>query len=198
MIIQIKRIIQEGYSYGDLLENLNANQVRETFNNRGNVAERVGAALNTVPITNIVTAPVSNMVAGYQVGKDVGHPVVGAIGGREAAIGAASKNVSGLSIKDVYTPKNMLNKALIGAGAIGGLYAGDELTDAMSRSIYNDVSPEVQKDFEYLKDYDHKFMGDDGLGKMQKFGAGIIGAGVAATPAVRYGFGKVFGRRNSK
>ena len=40
MIIQIKRIIQEGYSYGDLLENLNANQIRETFNNRGNVAER--------------------------------------------------------------------------------------------------------------------------------------------------------------
>ena len=176
MIIQIKRIIQEGYSYGDLLENLNANQVRETFNNRGNVAERVGAALNTVPITNIVTAPVSNMVAGYQVGKDVGHPVVGTIGGREAAIGAASKNVSGLSIKDVYTPKNMLNKALIGAGAIGGLYAVDEL-----------MAPE-----------DHTFMGDDDLGKTQKVNTGVIGATVAAMPAVRYGFGKVFGRRNSK
>ena len=176
MLIQIKRIIQEGYSYEDLLENLNASQIRETFNNRGNVAERVGAALNTVPITGMITAPVSNMVAGYQVGKDVGHPVVGTIGGREAAIGAASKNVSGLSIKDVYTPKNMLNKALIGAGAIGGLYAVDEL-----------MAPE-----------DHTFMGDDNLGKVQKVNTGVIGAGVAAAPAIRYGFGKVFGRRNSK
>ena len=176
MIIQIKRIIQEGYSYGDLLENLNANQVRETFNNRGNVAERVGAALDTVPFASTITSPISNMVAGYQVGKDVGHPVVGTIGGREAAIGAASKNVSGLSIKDVYTPKNMLNKALIGAGAIGGLYAVDEL-----------MAPE-----------DHTFMGDDTLGKVQKVNTGVIGAGVATMPAVRYGFGKVFGRRNSK
>ena len=176
MLIQIKRIIQEGYSYGDLLENLNANQVRETFNNRGNVAERVGAALNTVPITGMITAPVSNMVAGYQVGKDVGHPVVGTIGGRDAAIGAASKNVSGLSVKDVYTPKNMLNKALLGAGAIGGLYAGDEL-----------IAPE-----------DHTFMGDSALGDSQRLSAGIIGATVATMPAVRYGFGKVFGRRNSK
>ena len=176
MIIQIKRIIQEGYSYGDLLENLNANQVRETFNNRGNVAERVGAALNTVPITNIVTSPISRGVAGYQVGKDVGHPVVGVLGGRDAAIGAASNNISGLSVKDVYTPKNILNKALIGAGAIGGLYAVDEL-----------MAPE-----------DHTFMGDDTLGKVQKVNAGVIGAGVAATPAIGYGFGKVFGRRNSK
>ena len=176
MLIQIKRIIQEGYSYGDLLENLNANQVRETFNNRGNVAERVGAALNTVPFASTITSPISNMVAGYQVGKDVGHPVVGVLGGREAPIGAASNNVSGLSIKDVYTPKNILNKALIGAGTIGGLYAADEL-----------LAPE-----------DHTFMGDSALGDSQRLSAGLIGATVATMPAVRYGFGKVFGRRNSK
>ena len=65
---------------------------------------------------------------------------------------------------------------MIGAGAIGGLYAVDEL-----------MAPE-----------DHTFMGDDTLGKVQKVNAGVIGAGVAATPAIGYGFGKVFGRRNSK
>ena len=195
MIIQIKRIIQEGYSYGDLLENLNANQVRETFNNRGNVAERIAAPASAIPLVGGIPSGISQAIGGYQVGSKIGHPIAGAVLGRDGAVGAASKNVKGLSVKDVYTPKNILNKSLLAAGAIGGLYAGDELTDAMSRSIYNDVSPEVQKDFEYLKDYDHKFMGNDTVGNMQKIIAGSALLTPAILPGLRYGAGKVFGKK---
>lgn len=187
MKIEIKKIILEN--------NLNANQVRQIFNNHGNNAERIAAPLAAVPIIGGLAATGAQSVGGYQVGSKIGHPVAGVFLGRDGAVGAASKNVKGLSVKDVYTPKNILNKSLLAAGAIGGMYAGDELGDAITRDAYNSVSPEAQNQMADLKDYDHKFMGNDTLGNIQKIAVGSTLLVPAITPALRYGAGKVVGKK---
>lgn len=190
MQIQIKQIILEN--------KIDANQVRQIFNNHGNNAERIAAPLAAIPIIGGLAANGAQSVGGYQVGSKIGHPVAGIFLGRDGAVGAASKNVKGLSIKDVYTPKNILNKSLIAAGAIGGMYAGDELGDAITRSAYDNALPEAQNQITDLKDYDHKFMGNDALGDIQKIAVGSSLLIPTATPALRYGAGKLFGKKYNK
>lgn len=187
MQIQIKQIILEN--------KIDANQVRQIFNNHGNNAERISAPLAAIPIIGGLAANGAQSVGGYQVGSKIGHPVAGVFLGRDGAVGAASKNVKGLSIKDVYTPKNILNKSLIAAGAIGGMYAGDELGDAITRSAYDNALPEAQTQMTDLKDYDHKFMGNDALGDIQKIAVGSSLLIPTTTPALRYGAGKLFGKK---
>lgn len=71
-----------------------------------------------------VQAP-ATIVNGYQAGEHAGHPVVGAMLGRNAAIGAMSKHDKNVSIGDVYTKKNVASKAT--QGAIGGAVLGGML-----------------------------------------------------------------------
>jgi hypothetical protein len=176
MILNIKKMILEGNTYENVVLTVleEAGRRAEIFNNTGNTMERVGGVANAVPGVGLAGIPIK-MVGGYQTGSALGHPVVGTVLGRDAALGATSNYDKTVGVKDVYTKKNLFNKALTAAGAIGGMYAADEL-----------MTP------------DHQFMGDDTLGLVQKAGVGV-GAGMAvAAPAVGYGLGKVFGRRSPK
>ena len=178
MILNIKKMILEGHTYENVVLTVleEAGRRAEIFNNTGNTMERVSWGLNSVPFdAGPIAAIPTKMVSGYQTGKALGHPVVGTLIGRDAALGATSNYDKNVNIKDVYTKKNLFNKALGAAGAIGSMYAANEL-----------LVP------------DHQFMGDDSLGNIQKTGA-AIGAGMAvAAPAIGYGYGKLFGRRSPK
>ena len=127
-------ILEENARYnlvnkGVILENfnvhprtrLNANQTKEVFNNTGNKTELVSNFL-PMPVGSVIDS-----VAGYRVGDKVGHPVAGIIVGRDGAMGAASNNINGISVGDVYTPKNMAIKAAPGAisgAVVGGMLGG--------------------------------------------------------------------------
>ena len=176
MILNIKKMILEGNTYENVVLTVleEAGRRAEIFNNTGNTMERVGGVANVVPGVGLAGIPIK-MVGGYQTGSALGHPVVGTVLGRDAALGATSNYDKTVGVKDVYTKKNLFNKALTAAGAIGGMYAADEL-----------MTP------------DHQFMGDDALGLVQKAGVGAgVGMAVAA-PAIGYGLGKVFGRRSPR
>ena len=176
MILNIKKMILEGHTYENVVLTVleEAGRRAEIFNNTGNTMERVGGVVNAVPGVGLAGIPIK-MVGGYQTGSALGHPVVGTVLGRDAALGATSNYDKTVGVKDVYTKKNLFNKALTAAGAIGGMYAADEL-----------MTP------------DHQFMGDDALGLVQKAGVGAgVGMAVAA-PAIGYGLGKVFGRRSPR
>ena len=170
-------MILEGHTYENVVLTVleEAGRRAEIFNNTGNTMERIGGVTNAVPLVGAVTGIPMKMVGGYQTGSALGHPVVGTVLGRDAALGATSNYDKTVGVKDVYTKKNLFNKALTAAGAIGGMYAADEL-----------MTP------------DHQFMGDDALGLVQKAGVGAgVGMAVAA-PAIGYGLGKVFGRRSPR
>ena len=177
MVLNIKKMILEGHTYENVVLTVleEAGRRAEIFNNTGNTMERVSGVANAIPLVGTVAAIPTKMISGYQTGKALGHPVVGTLIGRDAALGATSNYDKNVKVKDVYTKKNLFNKALGVAGAIGGMYAADEL-----------MTP------------DHQFMGDDALGLVQKAGVGV-GAGMAvAAPAIGYGYGKLFGRRSPK
>ena len=170
-------MILEGNTYENVVLTVleEAGRRAEIFNNTGNTMERIGGVTNAVPLVGAVAGIPMKMVGGYQTGKALGHPVAGTLLGRDAALGATSNYDKTVGVKDVYTKKNLFNKALTAAGAIGGMYAADEL-----------MTP------------DHQFMGDDALGLVQKAGVGAgVGMAVAA-PAIGYGLGKVFGRRSPR
>lgn len=176
MVLNIKKMILEGHTYENVVLTVleEAGRRAEIFNNTGNTMERISGVANVVPGAGLAGIPIK-MVSGYQTGRALGHPVVGTVFGRDAALGATSNYDKDVKVKDVYTKKNLFNKALTAAGAIGGMYAANEL-----------MTP------------DHQFMGDDTLGLVQKAGVGA-GAGMAvAAPAVGYGLGKVFGRRSPR
>ena len=176
MILNIKKMILEGNTYENVVLTVleEAGRRAEIFNNTGNTMERVGGVANVVPGVGLAGIPIK-MVGGYQTGSALGHPVVGTVLGREAALGATSNYDKDVKVKDVYTKKNLFNKALAAAGAIGSMYATNEL-----------LAPE------------HEFMGDDTLGNIQKAGAGVTVGMAAAAPAIGYGLGKVFGRRSPR
>ena len=176
MILNIKKMILEGHTYENVVLTVleEAGRRAEIFNNTGNTMERVGGVANAIPGVGLAGIPIK-MVGGYQTGSALGHPVVGTVLGRDAALGATSNYDKDVKVKDVYTKKNLFNKALAGAGAIGSMYATNEL-----------LAPE------------HEFMGDDTLGNIQKAGAGVTVGMAAAAPAIGYGLGKVFGRRSPK
>jgi hypothetical protein len=88
-------------------------------------ATSIGGYAELAPI-NMIKIP-GAIASGYETGKRVGHPVAGAILGREAAIGATSKHDDKVSIGDVYTKKNILMRTAEGAilgGTAGAISAG--------------------------------------------------------------------------
>ena len=102
-------------------------------------------------------------------GKEAGHPMVGRLLGRSAAIGAMSKHDKNVSIGDVYTADNVKKDMKIGAAQgsiVGALYGG-------------------------------AVGGPTGAAIGATAGA-LAGTGIgAASPAAGYGLGKVFGSTKS-
>ena len=72
-----------------------------------------------------LTGPIPGMVMGYNDGKTVGHPAVGALLGSTAVNGAVAKD-SGISTLGTSIGHNAKDYGLLGAGlgAIGGLAGG--------------------------------------------------------------------------
>lgn len=122
-------------------ESLTAQDTRKIFQNNGNNMELASAPLSAIPMGSIAAVPMK-MVAGYDVGSKVGHPIAGMLLGRDGAMGAASKHTKGMSIRDVYTPRNLINKSaagLAGAASIIGtnhlIGDGNEAMDIIGAGI---------------------------------------------------------------
>ena len=113
MILNIKKMILEGHTYENVVLTVleEAGRRAEIFNNTGNTMERVSGVTNTIPLVGTVAAIPTKMISGYQTGKALGHPVVGTLIGRDAALGATSNYDKNVNIKDVYTKKNSVKYA---------------------------------------------------------------------------------------
>lgn len=99
-----------------------ADQIKQSFEDTGHTMSRY---LGSIPLLG---SP-ANMNAATRVDLNAGqgHPSVAKFFGREGVVGAASNNVDGITIKDVYTPKNIKTRFIQGAivpsivgGSIGG------------------------------------------------------------------------------
>jgi len=113
---------------------------------------------------------IGNMVNGYLAGRKNGHPIAGALLGREGAVGAMSKHDKDVSIGDVYTKKNMFSRGLNGAivGGLTGAAAG-------------------------MRHGPHGILAGALTGAAA---GGVLGSTVA--PGMGYGLGKVFGSKKPK
>jgi len=144
-------------------------EVVEKWDNTGNNAMRASSSLEFIPHVGGFFGKLARLYGGYQAGNAMGHPVVGKLFGREAALGAASNHVNGIKLSDVYSKNNMINRGLVGLGMVGGiLTAGESLYD-------NPVS-----------------LLDTSKGKAL---ATIAVASPTITPAISYGLGKAFGSK---
>ncbi len=92
---------------------------------------RTGDVVGTIPALGPagIIPGLGRMHAGYTAGREMGHPITGALFGQEGAAGARSKaeNDPTVSIGDVYTQGNVLKRALqggLGGALVGGLAGG--------------------------------------------------------------------------
>jgi tRNA uridine 5-carboxymethylaminomethyl modification enzyme len=164
MILNIKKMILEGNTYENVVLTVleEAGRRAEIFNNTGNTMERVSWGLNSVPFdAGPIAAIPTKMVSGYQTGKALGHPVVGTLLSREAALGATSNYDKDVKVKDVYTKKNLFNKALAATGiqfrilndskgaAVQGTRAQidmDEYKEYMRKVCHNTANLDIYQD----------------------------------------------------
>ena len=168
--MSLSRLIEEAHAKH--MQTASAEDVKRKWDNTGNIAERIGGAINFFIPGGGQGAKV---IGGYQAGLATGHPVVGAFIGREAALGAASNHVDGINVKDVYTKNNMINKAAVLAGILGGAGTISSSLTGSPTELYDGVVP-------------------GGAYTL----AGGTAAAVAATPAIKYGLGKALGSKQPK
>ena len=142
----------------------------ERWDNTGNAAMRVAAGTDLMPGNTLIPDFALKTIGGYQAGKAIGHPVAGTLLGREAALGAASKHNDNISIGDVYSNNNMINRGLAAAGTLGGMAIGSEI-------LYDDPTAIYDTD-------------------AGKIAGGIVATSPLYVPAISYGLGKVFGSKD--
>ena len=127
MKILIKDLLIEGYLPQQITE-MTAQEARRKFDTTGNTAERIAGGISAIPgVGSTGIGLIPRAVANYQTGDALGHRVAGTLLGREAALGAASKHTPGISVGDVYTKNNMINKAIGGFGAMAGVMGTNHL-----------------------------------------------------------------------
>jgi len=63
---------------------------------------RLEELMNLIPVVGTYAERIPKTYAGYETGEKLRHPTVGALFGREAVLGAASKHHQSISLKDVY------------------------------------------------------------------------------------------------
>jgi len=168
--VSLSRLIEEAHAKHT--QTPSAEYVKYMWDNTGNVAERVGSLIGSLAPGAGIGA---RAVGGYQAGLATGHPVVGAIFGREAALGAASNHIKDINVKDVYTKNNMINKAFFFGGTIGAAKHISMKETGSPTGLYDDLVP-------------------GGAYTV----AGGLAVAAAASPAVKYGLGKAFGSKQLK
>jgi hypothetical protein len=127
-------------------------------------------------------ADVKESFHGKRMGEKVGYPVTGMALGPDGVVGAySSKNPDSTSIKDVYNPKHLMTR--LAQGSITGGLVGAGIGVAQS----------------YLNS------GNDNNDMFKNAAQhAVAGAGAGAAlrgfviPAVRYNFGKVFGKKEDR
>ena len=224
MLIPFKQLILEGYTYGDILQiveensrnflgasniieersaNYTSDSMKQAFNNTGNKTERIAGGLPYV-------GPVAGAVAGYRVSNAAGgdHPITGIAIGREGVMGAASNNVNNINVKDVYTKRNLVTKGIMGAiaGGLAGGLAGTN-NDILNDTFGSPSGSEFRDALEIPNDEERRaaiqnLHQDSYKAHLASAAAGagmgaIGGATAYATlsPGIRYGLGKLVGRR---
>lgn len=156
----LSKLIEEAYV---LHENQKAKTRAETWDNTGNTMERIAGLADVVPFGGSGLRTVS----GFQAGHEIGHPIAGALVGREGALGAASRHDKSIGIGDVYTKKNMLNHAIAAGAGLVGMAGAGELIHHNPEALFN--TPEGA------------------------IAAGTVAAAPLVTPGAKYLTGKIAG-----
>ncbi len=177
-------------------------QQKEAYDRKLGV-ETAGALVGGIPIVNALN-PISQMYGGYQAGKGLGHPIAGLFLGREGALGAASTDETPgndkITVKDAYSKGNTINRVLGGATTLGGVgamlgYLTGKLHNEQVHQYWNHLSDEFK---EHIKDHSYGPQFVDPVEHAIEPAAIGLGAGAllgAATPAIKYGVGKLFGSK---
>jgi len=142
--------------------------IARKWDNTGNDSMRLSGIFELIPGHGATMGRIARLYSGLRAGEAVGHPNVGALG-REAALGAVSKHNDNVSLSDVYTKNNMINRGMVSAGVLGSLFTAGEVMN-------NDPTAILDTD-------------------AGKFAAGYALASPTIIPAISYGLGKVFGSK---
>jgi len=108
------------------------------WDNTGNNMVRLGELMNVIPIIGTYIGRIPKTYAGYKTGEKLGHPTIGALFGREAVLGAASKHDPSISLKNVYTKNNLINRGIGSAATLGGAAIAGEVIDDNPLYLYED------------------------------------------------------------
>jgi len=133
-------------------------KAREVIN-KGALSNSDLASIATTPIIPISRFFEKN--TGVEVGREVGEPQAGVEYGREGAIGALARKDPNVTMRDVYTVKNVASRALHGAvpgalvgGAIGAIAGGSEgaaAGAAIGAGTAGAVNAAVRPAYNYIK-----------------------------------------------
>jgi len=152
-----------------LLEEALTQKQQEIYGSNANL-ENIAAITQGVPGIGGIAGTAAQMHGGYQVGNKLDHSLAGALMGREGALGAASadgrEENKNITVGDAYSQGNALRRG------IGGASTGAAIGYMAGGS-------------------------DENKAALAAGGALVGGATTALlTPALRYGMGRMFGKKN--
>lgn len=153
--IPVKDLLLEGYQPEEITEGIIRNNAMNSFDNNNNyLLDGSGRVIGLLPF-GMVPGAIMGGIAGYKVGthgKTGAGAAVGALIGKNGAMGALSAEDDDIHLRDIYRPKNIAINAthgtLLGAG-IGGLTGGPvgALGGAAVGGTLGMVSPAIQYGF---------------------------------------------------
>ena len=128
--IPIKNMLLEGYTPEEITEGIIRNNAMNSFDSNNNyVLDGSGRIIGLLPF-GMIPGAIMGGIAGYKVGthgKTGAGAAVGALIGKNGAMGALSTEDDDIRLRDIYRPKNIAINAAhgtLGGAAIGGLTGG--------------------------------------------------------------------------
>ena len=128
--IEIKKALLEGYTPEEITEGIIRNNAMNSFDSNNNyVLDGSGRIIGLLPF-GMVPGAIMGGIAGYKVGthgKTGAGAAVGALIGKNGAMGALSTEDDDIRLRDIYRPKNIAINATygtLGGAAVGGLTGG--------------------------------------------------------------------------
>ena len=128
--ITIKNMLLEGYTPEEITEGIIRNNAMNSFDSNNNyVLDGSGRIIGLLPF-GMIPGAIMGGIAGYKVGthgKTGAGAAVGALIGKNGAMGALSTEDDDIRLRDIYRPKNIAINAAhgtLGGAAIGGLTGG--------------------------------------------------------------------------
>lgn len=150
--IPIKSMLLEGYQPEAITEGIIRNNAMNSFNSNTNyLLDGSGRIIGLLPF-GMVPGAIMGGIAGYKVGthgKTGAGAAVGALIGKNGAMGALSTEDDDIRLRDIYRPKNIAINAAqgtLGGATIGGLTGGPvgALGGAAIGGTLGMVSPAIQ------------------------------------------------------